>query len=97
ARDRVGDLPDMENFSSTPGRGIQGVVDGAAVVAGRPSWLASDWAVTLPAELIAALNAAESAGQTAIAVAWDGVARGVVVVSDTVKCPGHRRVAHPRA
>ncbi len=96
ARDRVGDLPAVEAFGSTHGRGVQGVVDGAAVVAGRASWLASDWAITLPAELRAALDAAESAGQTAVVVGWDGQARGVVVVADTVKATSTQAIAELR-
>jgi P-type Cu+ transporter len=96
ARDRIGDLPDVEGFSSTQGRGVQGVVEGFAVVAGRASWLADDWAVRLPDALAAAADAAEAAGRTAIAVAWDGRARGVVVVSDTIKPTSALAVAELR-
>ena len=97
ARERVGDLPAVEDFGSTQGRGVQGVVEGAAVVAGRASWLVSDWAIAVPTDLAAAMDAAESAGQTAILVAWDGRARGVVVVADTVKPTSTRAVAELRA
>ena len=40
--------------------------------------MASDWAITLPSELLASLEEAAPAGQTAIVVGWDGQARGVV-------------------
>ncbi|HEV2791081.1 MAG TPA: heavy metal translocating P-type ATPase [Solirubrobacterales bacterium] len=77
-------LPAVEEFSNHAGLGVQGVVDGRAVVVGRPSFLA-DWAMHLPPQLVAAQQQAEALGQTAIAVGWDGEARGVVVVADTVK------------
>ena len=85
ARARVGDLPPVESFTATRGLGVQGVVDGHAVVAGRASWLADQWSQPLDGRLAAALAAAESAGRTAIAVGWDGAARGVLVVADTIK------------
>jgi Cu+-exporting ATPase len=97
ARDRVGRLPAVDSFASTQGRGVQGIVEGAAVVAGRVSWLVNDWAWQLPAELAAAVDTAEAAGRTAIAVAWDGQTRGVVVVSDTVKATSRQAVAELRS
>ncbi|MDI2130447.1 heavy metal translocating P-type ATPase [Yinghuangia seranimata] len=84
AADRFGTLSAVEGFANREGLGVEGVVDGHAVVAGRPALLA-DWALTLPDELVAALDAAEEAGRTAVAVAWDGAARGVLVTADTVK------------
>jgi len=71
-------------FASTDGLGVRGVVDGKNVLVGRPGFLA-DAGIELPAELQTALSGAQNAGGTAVAVASDGVARGVVVVSDTLK------------
>ena len=56
ARDKVGDLPPVADFGSIQGRGVRGVVEGMAVVAGRASWLATDCAVTIPGELLAAAD-----------------------------------------
>ena len=86
AADRIGQrLPEVENFIATPGLGVAGVVEGHALVAGRPSWLQDEWSMRLDATLATAVRAAEDRGQTAIVVGWDGAARGVLVVSDTVK------------
>jgi Cu+-exporting ATPase len=85
ARERVGELPAVESFASTQGLGVHGVVDGHAVAAGRASWLTTEWAQPLDTELDQARRAAESAGRTVIAVGWDGAARGLLIVSDTVK------------
>ncbi|MGY0024829.1 heavy metal translocating P-type ATPase [Streptomyces sp. YJ-C3] len=81
---RVGELPAPEDFTNIPGLGVQGIVDGHAVLAGREQLLA-DWEIRLPAGLARAKSAAEAAGRTAIAVAWDGEARAVLEVADAVK------------
>jgi P-type Cu+ transporter len=60
------------------------VVDGHALVVGRPALLA-DWGMHLPPELDAARMTAEGRGQTAIAAGWDGDVVAVLVVADTVK------------
>ena len=84
AREEVGPLPGAEDFRNREGLGVEGVVEGHAVVVGRPALLA-DWATHLPPELDAARTAAEQLGRTAIAVGWDGRARAVLAVADTVK------------
>ena len=84
AKAELGALPVLEDFTAVAGKGVQGVVDGHAVVVGRESLLA-DWAQHLDTTLSAAKARAESEGKTAIAVGWDGSARGILVVADTVK------------
>jgi P-type Cu+ transporter len=84
AAERTGPLLGVEGFTNVTGLGVQGVVEGRAVLVGRPRLLA-DWSLRLPAELEAARAAAEAEGRTAIAVAWDGAARGVLVVADALK------------
>ncbi|WP_027929554.1 heavy metal translocating P-type ATPase [Amycolatopsis thermoflava] len=84
ARDRVGDLPGVEGFTNIEGLGVQGIVDGKAVLVGRTALLA-DWSQHLSPELAEAKAAAERQGKTAVAVGWDGRARAVLVVADTVK------------
>ncbi len=84
ARGELGPLPAVADFSAHAGLGVQGVVDGHAVVAGRAAFLA-DWAMHLPPQLVAAREEAEARGRTAIAVGWDGEARALLVVADTPK------------
>ena len=92
AREAAGELPAVESFANAEGLGVQGVVDGHAVVAGRVRFLA-DWGLHLTDELAAAMTAAESLGQTPIAAGWDGEIRAVVVVADTVKPTSAEAVA----
>ncbi|HEV7482460.1 MAG TPA: heavy metal translocating P-type ATPase [Solirubrobacterales bacterium] len=86
ARARAGGsaLPAVEEFASSSGLGVQGIVDGHAVVVGRVAFLA-DWAMHLTPELEAARSEAEGLGQTVVAAGWDGAARALFAVADTVK------------
>ncbi|HEY3544475.1 MAG TPA: heavy metal translocating P-type ATPase [Propionicimonas sp.] len=77
-------LGEVTDFANVPGRGVRGLIDGRAVLAGRASWLAGE-GVAVGAELGAALDEAEGAGRTAVVVAWDDRAQAVLVVSDTIK------------
>ncbi|MCW2605927.1 MAG: copA, partial [Frankiales bacterium] len=84
ARERTGPLPAVEGFANLEGLGVQGVVERRAVLVGRARLLA-EWSQPLPPELVEAQAAAEAGGRTAVAVAWDGQARGLLTVADRVK------------
>jgi Cu+-exporting ATPase len=88
ARDRGTARRAVEDFANVEGLGVQGVVvegdHSHAVLVGRPRLL-EEWSQALPDELEKAFAAAQAKGATAIAVGWDGRARGVIAVADTVK------------
>ncbi|MFI1183499.1 heavy metal translocating P-type ATPase [Streptomyces sp. NPDC020799] len=84
AAEKVGELPAPEDFTNIAGLGVQGVVDGHAVLVGREKLL-DKWVIALTDELRQAKATAEAAGRTAICVAWDGQARAVLEVADAVK------------
>lgn len=96
ATQEVGVLPTPESFESIQGVGVQGVVDGHAVVVGREILLA-DWSEYLPAGLAEAKAQAEGEGKTVVAVGWDGQARGILVVADQVKPTSAAAVAQLKA
>ncbi|AQS71015.1 cation-translocating P-type ATPase [Streptomyces pactum] len=96
AADRIGTLPVPEDFSNVPGLGVQGIVDGHSVLVGREQLLA-EWAMALPADLARARAEAETAGRTAITVAWDGEARAVLEVADAVKETSPEAITRLRA
>jgi Cu+-exporting ATPase len=84
AREQTGRLSVVEDFANLEGLGVQGIVDGHAIIAGRESLLA-DWVMPITAELRAAKDEAEALGQTAILAGWDGQLHALFVVADTVK------------
>ncbi len=92
SRDAVGDLPAVSGFSNSEGLGVSGEVDGHAVVVGRAELLAKA-AMRVPPALDAARSEAERRGQTAVLAGWDGSARAVLAVADTVKPSSAEAVA----
>ncbi|WP_030260838.1 MULTISPECIES: heavy metal translocating P-type ATPase [Streptomyces] len=93
---RAGELPAVEGFENVPGLGVQGVVDGHAVVAGREALL-NEWSQYLSEGLAEVKLNAEAAGRTVIAVGWDGEARAVLEVADAVKPTSAEAIAELRA
>ncbi|OBI10486.1 heavy metal translocating P-type ATPase [Mycobacterium scrofulaceum] len=92
----LGHLPAAEGFTNSEGSGVRGTVDGHAVVVGRASLLA-DCGQPLDPDLSVGKERAEAEGKTAVAVGWDGRARGVLVVADTVKPTSAEAVRQFRA
>lgn len=86
-------LPSVEGFTSVRGLGVSGTVDGHAVAAGRPSWLAQQWSVTFDAQAVSDIERHQKLGHTVIGIAIDGTASGIAIISDTVKPDSARAIA----
>ncbi|MDJ0312006.1 heavy metal translocating P-type ATPase [Arthrobacter sp. H35-D1] len=80
----AGTLPEVSEFTSAPGGGVRATVDGRTVLAGRAGWLEENH-VPLTPEAMAALAEQEQRGTTAIWVAVDGEAAGLIALKDTIK------------
>ncbi|MGO4235312.1 heavy metal translocating P-type ATPase [Pseudarthrobacter sp. YAF2] len=94
--DDDGGLPSVQGFSSAPGGGVSGTVQGRQLLAGRSGWLGQN-GVPLDAGQQAQLAAAEDGGATAICVAVDGTAAGIISLRDTVKEGSAAAVARLKA
>ncbi|MDQ0787076.1 cation-translocating P-type ATPase [Streptomyces sp. B3I8] len=93
AREDEGALPAVEHFENVPGRGVRGRVAGREVAVGR----LAEATAALPEELARARAAAEAEGRTAVVVALDGTAAGVLAVADAVKDTSAEAVRRLRA
>jgi Cu+-exporting ATPase len=82
----AGHLPAVQGFRSAPGGGVTGTVGGRHVTAGRTGWLENN-GIAFTSTQLQAQAAAEAAGATAIWVAVDGTAAGIISLRDTIK-PG---------
>jgi P-type Cu+ transporter len=83
-QDLLATLSPVTEFANREGLGVYGIVEGHAVLAGRPALLAES-GIALPPILVTELATAQRTGLTAIVAAIDGVAAGVFTVADTPK------------
>jgi P-type Cu+ transporter len=96
ARVDVGRLPDAERFTSLAGSGVDAVVEGRAVLVGRPALLA-DRGIELDGSEAALFAEQEAEGRTVVAVAVDGRLAGMLAVGDRVKPTSREAIAALRA
>ena len=85
----AGLLPDVSDFTATPGRGVSGRVDGHAVDVGAPDG-------SLPRALAKALAAAEEAAHTPVLVKVDGRPKALIAVGDLLRPDSYRAVERLR-
>jgi len=95
ARAQGAELAPVERFVNRSGLGVEAVVDGHAVVVGRPSMLA-EWGLALPQELETVFAREESEGHTVVAAAVDGAVAGLFVLADRIKPTSAAAIAHLR-
>ncbi len=77
------ELADVDDAEAIAGMGATGTVDGDLIVVGKSKLLA-DHGMQIAQVLSDEMEALEQQGTTAFVAGWDGVARGVIGVSDTV-------------
>ena len=85
----------VDSFRALDGLGLRATIDGRDALIGRPLLL-DQHEITLPEQLAAAVEAAERDGATAVVLAWDGKARAVFVIADTVRASSAAAVAAMR-
>jgi Cu+-exporting ATPase len=88
-------LPQVTNFTNVEGLGVTGTVDGTPVVAGRLALLERE-GLAVSAALATALRDAQAQGHTAVLAGWQGQARAVLAVADTVKPTSKAAIARLR-
>jgi Cu+-exporting ATPase len=77
--------PAVESFHSTQGRGVQGIVAGQAIVAGRVSWLIEQWSIQIPKSALTWVDEQQALGRTVISAAREGSFLGAIAVADAIK------------
>jgi copper-(or silver)-translocating P-type ATPase len=87
-------LPEASAFEAIAGGGIRAVVEGVAVLVGRPAFLEAAGVDVAPLQPAAAAFAAD--GKTSVMVAFDGRITAVIAIADTLKTGSVEAVAELR-
>ena len=83
AKERAVDVPSATNFSSVTGEGVTGEVDGRHAVLGNAKLLGDAGIVN--ADLVTRADELRGEGATALFLALDGQAAGVIAIADPIK------------
>ena len=88
-------LQPVDSFVAHRGLGVEGTVEGVAVVVGR-MLLMEQLGIEVSARDAEAVEDIESAGHTAFFAAWEGRVRGAIGVADTVRASSEEAVSELR-
>jgi len=88
-------LPAVERFTAVEGLGAVGQVGSTEIVVGRPALL-EERGLSIDESLRAAVARAAEAGRTAVLGGWDGRARILVAVGDTLRPEAARAIEELR-
>ena len=90
ARSELKGIEESTEFQTTPGKGVQAVVEGRAVLIGTRSYL-REHNVSIEA-VEDQVNELEAAGKTVMLLSVDGTAQGLLAVADRVKDSSRRAI-----
>ena len=79
----------VSDFTAVPGKGVQGLLEGKVALLGSPQFIAAE-GVTLRDSTVARL---QDQGKTVIAVAHDGIALGLIAITDPLRPTSAEAVA----
>ncbi|BAZ67463.1 MAG: heavy metal translocating P-type ATPase [Pelatocladus maniniholoensis HA4357-MV3] len=77
-------LPQMTDFKTVTGRGVEGKVNGQTYRIGRPEWV-EEQNLTLPSSLRQGLNKADERGESAVVLMTNKSAVAVISMADQVR------------
>ena len=78
-------VPQVTEFRAHGGWGVEGTVDDRVLEIGRPVWLIDQRGVVVSPEETTAIEQAQAAGSTVVAVASAGQLLGIIALSDAIK------------
>src|SRR5215211_551346 len=89
ARSKGVDIPEVEQFDVTAGRGVRGIIDGRQVVAGNAAFMAE--------QKVNADNQVDADAQTIVMIAVDGKLAGIIHLADPVRPDAKNAIGRLRA
>ncbi len=85
----------VQGFRATPGKGVSASLDGAEILAGKPSFI-EERGVSLPADVRARIESLGAEGKTVVVVARGGAVIGAVALQDTPRRGAERVITRLR-
>jgi heavy metal translocating P-type ATPase len=92
AEERGVTLGEPSGVEAVSGSGVIGDIDGISVAVGKPILL-TDAGMSITPDISAELERLEQQGKTAFVAGWEGAARGVIAVADTIRPTARATIA----